>query len=815
MAVEKLQVKIGGMSCSFCTATIRKAYARMDGVQAVHVSLAHEEALIEYDPALRTPAELRDTLRQLGYTIRDPDKVRAYEEQQAELIHARSLLRWAAVFTALTSVFMVLRWFGIRQPWFRIVMIASALMTVFGAGWHILVMAVQSLRRGILNQHVLLEFGAFAGLIGGGLGLIWPDRFPAADFFAVATFITAYHLLSGYVSLLVRARASEAVQRLLDLQPAMARLVHPDGTTIKVLVEQVQVGDRVRVLPGESLPVDGIVVEGRSAVDESLVTGEPMPVEKTPGDAVIGGSVNGTGTLLVEVTQVGEESFLAQVAHHIEQARAMKPGVLQLVDAVLGFYVPGVLIVGASAFLIWTAGAWLVTGQPDVTRAVFAMLAVFVMGYPCALGMATPLAMIRGSGEAARQGILMRGGEVFQVLKDVQVVVFDKTGTLTRGKPEVTDQIPNPNFQISKRELLRWAASAEKNSEHPLAQAIVETALEQGVEVPASNSFEALPGRGVQAESEGRKLFVGNLRWLDQLGVGSMLLSDQAAALEAQGRTVIGVAMDGELVGLIGVADALKPDAKEALRRLRNAGLEPVLLTGDNARTARAVAAALGIEEVIAEVLPGEKADVIRRLQAGGTRVVMVGDGINDAPALMQADVGIAIGAGTDVAIESADVVLVGERLTAVADAYHIGRSAYRKTAQNLALAFAFNGVGVPLATTGLVHPVWAMIAMAASVSTVLLNSFAGRLIPRQRESAPAEQEAVAVIAVETLALSIPSIHCMSCVTTLQHSLLRLDGVEDVTGDHSDKTLVVTYRRAQTNAASIREKIVALGHTVA
>lgn len=310
----------------------------------------------------------------------------------------------------------------------------------------------------------------------------------------------------------------------------------------------------------------------------------------------------------------------------------------------------------------------------------------------------------------------------------------------------------------------------------------------------------------MRAESEGRRLLVGNLRWLAEQGIGDAPLFDRAVALEAQGKTVVGVAIDGELVGLIGIADTLKPDAAEAIRRLREAGLEPVLLTGDNERTARAVANAVGIERVFAQVLPGEKAEVIRRLQADGTRVAMVGDGINDAPALMQADVGIAIGAGTDIAIESADVVLVGERLTAVVDAYHIGRSSYRKTAQNLALAFAFNGVGVPLAATGLLHPVWAMVAMVASVSAVLLNSFAGRLIPKRRE--------VAEVGVETLTLSVPSIHCMGCVTILQRGLLQLDGVEEVTGDPAARTLTVTYRRHRTDEAAIRGEIMALGHTV-
>ncbi len=342
---EKLQLKIGGMSCSFCTTTGQKAYRRMEGVSDVHVSLAHEEALIEYDPTQRTPEELRDTLRQLGYTVRDLDKVKALEEQEAELRQARSLLQWAAAFAAISFSIMAARWFGLEHVSFLPITAVMALLTTFGPGWHILVMAVQSLRRGILNQHVLLEFGAFAGLVGGVIGLFDPS-FPAGEFFAVATFITTYHLLSGWTSLLVRTRASEAVSKLLDLRPATARLVHPDGREEDVPTLEIKTGDRVRVRPGESVPVDGRVVSGSSAVDESLVTGESMPVAKTSGDEVIGGSLNQTGSLVVQVTKVGEESFLAQVARHIEEARAMKPGILVLVDLVLKWYVPAVLVFG-------------------------------------------------------------------------------------------------------------------------------------------------------------------------------------------------------------------------------------------------------------------------------------------------------------------------------------------------------------------------------------------------------------------------------------------------------------------------------------
>jgi heavy metal translocating P-type ATPase len=729
----KLQLKIGGMACSFCVASITKALGRMDGVCDVNVNLAHEETLVRYEPAKVTATRLKETLLDLGYTVRDAGQVRSYEEEEAELRGQRENLLMAAGFTAVSLVAMSLMWLDLLPPqgvaalyW---LMPIIALATVFGPGWHILAMAWASLRRGILNQHVLLEFGAFAGLAGGFLGYVLP-AFPLPDFLSVAVFVTTYHLLSGYVSLLVRTRASQAVHKLLALVPATARVVR-DGREAEVPVEDVRPGEWVRVRPGESIPVDGEVVEGASSVDESLVTGESIPEEKRPGAAVIGGSINQYGTLLVKVTKVGAESFLSQVARQVEEARALKPGILVLVDRVLQVYVPAVLLAAAGAVLAWTLGAWGLTGTADWTRAIFAALAVLVMGYPCALGMATPLAMIRGGGMAAERGILMRSAEAFQALKDVQRVVLDKTGTITRGKPAVIEIVALTGDD--GRDALRLAASAEAASEHPLARAVVAAAQAQALPLPKAEDFQAAPGRGITATVEARRVAVGSPSFIGSEGVDMTSASDRIQSLQEAGNTVIALAVDGELRALFAIADEIKPDAAEAVLRLREAGLEPIMLTGDNRRTARAVASAVGIDDYRAEVLPQGKADVVRELQRQGHRVAMVGDGINDAPALMQADVGVAIGAGTDIAIESADVVLVGERLGAVVDAYHIGKASYRKTVQNLLLAFAFNGIGIPLAATGLVHPVWAMIAMAASVSAVLTNSFAGRLLPKLR----------------------------------------------------------------------------------
>ncbi len=801
----KLQLKIGGLSCSFCVASITTALGRMDGVCEANVNLAHEEALIEYEPAKVTPAQLKGTLLELGYTVRDAKKVRTYEEEHAELRRARNTLLLAAGCALLALALMGGMWLdllpmGRARSWITWLMPTLALATIFGPGWHILTMAWASLRRGILNQHVLLEFGAFGGVLGGVLGYVSP-AFPIPDFFGVAVFITTYHLLSGYVSLRVRTRSSQAVRKLLALVPETARVVRA-GREVEVPLNEVMPGELVRIRPGESIPVDGEVVEGASGVNESLVTGESIPEEKASGDEVIGGSMNQTGTLLVRVTRVGEESFLQQVARQVEEARALKPGILALVDRVLQVYVPAVVAAAALAVLLWTVGAWAVTGAANWPRAIFAALAVLVMGYPCALGMASPLAMIRGGGLAAERGILMRSADAFQVLKSVTRVVLDKTGTITRGEPAVVEVVPLAGQD--RDAALRVVAAAEQFSEHPLARAMVDAAERDELCIPEARDFSTVAGKGVTATIEGRRVAVGSPAFIASQGVDLTRAEDQITALQAAGNTVVALAAHGELSALIAIADQIKPDARSAVEALRAAGFEPLMITGDNERTARAVAAQVGITHYRAEVLPQGKAAVVRDLQREGTRVAMVGDGINDAPALMQADVGIAIGAGTDIAIESADVVLVGERLSAVVDAYRIGKASYRKTVQNLWLAFAFNGIGVPLAVTGLVHPMWAMIAMVASVTTVLANSLAGRLLPKRRRDAEA-----------SLNLKILNMHCEHCLAAITEAVTGLAGVMKVTGDPAAQTVTVTYRRGTVDPDGIREAILERGFRLA
>jgi len=704
-------------------------------------------------------------------------------------------------------------WLGIQQPWFKWVMLGLTLTTILGVGWPILKMAWAALSRGILNQHNLMEFAAFGGLAGGAIGF-FKQPWPMADFMGAAIFVTAYHILSGYVSMVVRTRSSQAIKKLMDLQPPTARVIR-NGREEELPIEDVQVGNLVRIRPGESIPVDGLVVEGNSAVDQSLVTGESIPIERAVGDEVIGGSVNQNGTLLVRVSKIGEESFLQQVARSIQEARALKPGIMQLVERVLKVFVPGVLSAAVVAFVIWTLGAWLVIGEMNLERAIFATLAVLVMGYPCALGMATPLAMIRGGGIAARKGILMRSGEAFQVFKDVKRVVLDKTGTITRGKPQVVEVVAL--HDDDQDHVLALAAAAERSSEHPLARAVVDRAEE--LPPLQAQDFQAIPGRGVRATIGGTPALVGSPRFLSEEGVDFALVRDRLEALEKQGRTVVAVSEDGELAGLIAIADTLKEDAAEAVVRMKEAGLEPVMITGDNWRTAEAVASQVGITGIMAEVLPDQKAAHVRKLQQQGYRVAMVGDGINDAPALMQADVGIAIGTGTDIAIESADIVLVNDRLGGVVDAFYIGKSSFRKTVQNVTLAFAFNGIGVPLAVTGLVHPVFAMIAMAASVSTVLLNSFGGSLLPKVAERLANREEEVAADVEERRGVveatfSVPSIHCEGCIKSIEDTLARIEGVEGVRAELEGKIVTVVYHGGDGLEAYVREELTKAGHFI-
>ncbi|MCM2257575.1 MAG: heavy metal translocating P-type ATPase [Vicinamibacteria bacterium] len=860
---RRIRARIGGLHCSLCTGTIEKALGRQLGVDKVAVSLTHEQALIEYDPDVAQAEDLLGTLKDIGYTISDPRKLRPFDEEERALVQERGRLL-AGLTMSIAA--MGLAGYPVDSPWFVLCVFSiaslvafsfvvlrgygtgralagSALLAVFGAGtyalqlrgaigaagpWlagalavalafgvgrHILWMGAMALRRGILNQHVLVEFGAFAGIAGGSIGLAFrPADYPTTAFFSVAVMVLAYHIFSEWLSLIVKTRSSQAVKKLLDLEPDVAHVVR-DGQEREVPLEEVLVGDLVRIRPGSRVPVDGRVEAGESDVDEALVTGEPLPVEKRVGDRTMSGSLNGRGTLLVRVDAVGEESFLRQVIRSVEDARALKPGLLHLVDRVLKVYTPYVLFVSAAATLFWLLAPMVTGGSPDLQRAVFAGLSVLVMGYPCAVGISAPLSIVRGAGEAAERGVLMRTGEAFQALRRVQRVVFDKTGTLTEGKPALRKLVAASG---SESELLAVAAAAEAPSEHPLARAVVREAAIRGIALAEVQGFEAVTGKGVRARLGDAKLAVGSPAYLAAEGVGVAAQDERVEELEAQGLTVIGVAREGTLLGFLALGDALRPDAGETVRHLHALGIRTSLVTGDNEQAARHFARAAGIEDVHARVLPAEKAALVRRLQEGG-RVAMVGDGINDAPALMQADVGIALGSGADIAIEAADVIILNQRLAGVLDAYATSRYSYRKIVQNVSLAFLFNGVGIPAAATGLVYPIWGMVAMAASVTSIFINSLWGRSnyffeairgvgrAPR----VPAEEAELSPLAeVEYL---VPSMVCEGCAEKVGDALRLLPGVREVRPKAAQKRVRVRYEPARIREEGLRKALAAAG----
>jgi len=614
----------------------------------------------------------------------------------------------------------------------NIVLFVLATPVQFVVGFRFYRGLYHAVKAGMGNMDTLIALGTSAAYFYSAIGIFFPGVFPIREvYFETSAIIITLILLGRYLEHITKSRASEAVRRLLDLQPTMARLVR-DGEEVEIPVEEISINDELIVRPGERIPVDGVIAFGHTSVDESMITGESIPVEKSAREEVIGATINKTGMIRIKATKVGQDTVLAQIIKLVEEAQAGRAPIQRLADQVSAYFVPAVIIIATLSALFWYFfGARYFPGRFEPSYALLAFVSVIIIACPCALGIATPAALMVGTAKGAENGILFKGGEHLEIAEKVKILVFDKTGTLTKGRPSVTDVVPT-NDMVDK-EILRLAAIAEKGSEHPLGEAIVKAAIEKQGPVSDAESFEAIPGKGVTATIEGHRVLLGNRTLMKDSGIAFDTVEDKIQRLEKDGKTVMIEAVDGRLVGLIAVADTLKENSAEAIGRLKETGIEVVMLTGDNERTAKAIATRLGIERVIANVLPHQKAKVIDELKEDGKKVGMVGDGINDAPALAQADLGIAIGSGTDVAKETGGIVLIKDDLRDVVTGMQLSQKTMTKIKQNLFWAFFYNIGLIPVAAGVLVPffgpqiynflPFLAAGAMALSSVTVVTNS--------------------------------------------------------------------------------------------
>ena len=834
--LAKQKFNITGMTCSACSAHVEKAVNKLEGVKTASVNLLANSMVAEYDEGAVSPGDIIDAVVQSGYGASLPEKAgskaQAAPREDAvaqELAFMKRRMVWSFVFLVPLFYISMGHMMGAPLPAF---LVGHENAVAFGLTQLLLTLPImyindkyykvgfKTLWNRAPNMDSLIAVGSSTAVIYGvfaiyqmGYGLGHGDMDRVAKYhmdlyFESAGMILALITLGKFLETRSKGRTSEAISRLMDLAPKTATVIR-DGVETEIPVEDVQVGDRVAVRPGQSIPVDGVILEGRSAVDESALTGESIPVDKSPGDKVAADSINKSGFFTFEASRVGEDTTLAQMIRLVEEASASKAPIAKLADKVSGVFVPVVM-----AIALISAAAWLVTGH-TATQALTAGVAVLVISCPCALGLATPVAIMVGTGKGAENGILIKSAEALETLHTIDTVVLDKTGTLTQGRPVVTDILPVDAAQVKEDDLLWIAYCLEKPSEHPLAAAIVEEAERRDLRLVQVNGFEAIHGRGVRAELEGRVRFGGNRAMMEQSGVDLDEWAAKADELAAQGKTPLYFAdeSDGKLLGVIAVADTPKPSSKDAVAAFKELGLEVVMLTGDNKRTAHAIGRELGVTSVLAEVLPQDKERKIASLQAEGKKVAMVGDGINDAPALARAEVGLAIGAGTDVAIESADIVLMKSDLLDVAAAVELSRATIRNIRQNLFWAFFYNSLGIPLAAgvfyaalSWQLNPMFAAAAMSLSSVTVVTNALRLRFFrskfrsetpeaPACGGSCPLElKENTNQGGKQTMnkTMIIEGMMCAHCTGRVEKALSAIDGVTAVEMSLEGKSATLT-----------------------
>lgn len=760
IGTQSASLNIGGMTCAACVGHVENALLGVPGVSQASVNLGVERASVEFVPGVAELSDLQAAVEGAGYRVegindsagQEGELERLSKVKEIRELRNRLTLAGAGAILLFLGTFDAFPWVSrfMAQGYYPFLLWALATPVQFWAGSNFYTSGLGALRHGTSNMHTLIALGTTVAYVYSAVvvlldayspGVLADQGIEAKVYFDTAAIIVALILLGRFLEAGARGRTSEAIRRLIGLRPTSARVVR-NGEEVDIPVDQVVPGDVVLVRPGEKIPVDGLVTEGYSAVDESMLTGESMPVEKGSGEKVYGATMNTNGAMYFQATQVGSETVLAQIIRLVEEAQGSKAPIQRLADRVASYFVPAVIAAALAAFLFWM----LLGPAPVLTFSTLVLVSVLIIACPCALGLATPTAIIVGTGKGAERGVLIKQAQALEIAHKVDTVVLDKTGTLTTGKPVVTDLVVSGTSGASDQELLSLAASAERGSEHPLGEAIVSEAQDRGLELAAVSGFQAIPGRGIFAQVDGHTVRFGNQALMEDAGMQLDGLVEKASFLAAEGKTPMFLSSGDTAMGLIAVADTVKPDANEGLAKLRNMGLEVVMLTGDNTQTARAIARQLGVDRVEAEVLPQDKAAVVKRLQAEGRVVAMVGDGINDAPALAQADVGLAMGNGTDVAMESADITLMRGDVNGVATALELSRQTIRTIKQNLFWAFFYNVMLIPVAAgvlypvfqgvggvpgsldfffgdQGFLNPVLAALAMAFSSVTVVTNS--------------------------------------------------------------------------------------------
>jgi len=724
---DKAEFTVSGMTCAACANRVEKRLNKLDGVNKATVNFALESATVDFNPDEVNVNEMKSTITKLGYKLEvKPDdqdastdhRLQEIERQKKKFIISFILsfpLLWAMVSHFSFTSFIYLPDM-LMNPW---VQLALATPVQFIIGGQFYVGAYKALRNKSANMDVLVALGTSAAYFYSvylSIQSIGSSEHMTDLYFETSAVLITLIILGKLFEAKAKGRSSEAIKKLMGLQAKTATVVR-DGTEIKILIEEVVAGDIVYVKPGEKIPVDGEIVEGKSAIDESMLTGESIPVDKSIGDVVIGSTINKNGFLKVKATKVGRDTALAQIIKVVEEAQGSKAPIQRVADQISGIFVPVVVVIAIITFAVWM----IFVTPGDFGGALEKMIAVLVIACPCALGLATPTSIMAGSGRSAEYGILFKGGEHLEATHRLDTVILDKTGTVTNGKPVLTDVIVADGF--NENELLRLVGAAERNSEHPLAEAIVEGIKEKKIDIPSSETFEAIPGFGIESVVEGKHLLIGTRRLMKKFNIDIEEVSKSMEALEREGKTAMLIAIDKEYAGIVAVADTVKDTSKAAIARLKKMGLDVVMITGDNTQTAQAIAKQVGIDHVIAEVLPEGKAEEVKKLQANGKKVAMVGDGINDAPALATANIGMAIGTGTDVAMEAADITLIRGDLNSIADAIFMSKMTIRNIKQNLFWALAYNALGIPIAALGFLAPWVAGAAMAFSSVSVVLNA--------------------------------------------------------------------------------------------